>query len=142
MDAAARCSASNRAVAGVVAGGAFEVEPDGDEVLGHQLAGLGDYWSPDFGVGRPVSCLLPEPPHAWFPEVKRHAPHCTSERTARGDGRATPRGDGNGVQVDEQIVRLAENSLGERSLASYAVGDDAIFLRTEKNLYRIQAESR
>lgn len=38
---------------------------------GLQLAGLGDYWSPDFGVGRPVSGLLTEPPHArGAPEIR------------------------------------------------------------------------
>ena len=30
---------------------------------------------------------LPEPPNAWYPDVRAHAPLCTSERTARGDGR-------------------------------------------------------
>lgn len=32
------------------------------EVEGLQLAGLGDYWSPDFGAVRPVSLVLPDPP--------------------------------------------------------------------------------
>ncbi|HSQ30335.1 MAG TPA: N-acetylmuramoyl-L-alanine amidase [Gemmatimonadaceae bacterium] len=31
--------------------------------------------------------LLPEPPHAWYPGVQQHSPKCTSERTARSDGR-------------------------------------------------------
>lgn len=30
---------------------------------------------------------LPEPAHAWYPDVQRHSPLCTSERTAHGDGR-------------------------------------------------------
>jgi outer membrane protein assembly factor BamB len=33
---------------------------------------------------------------------------------------------------------LARNPLGERTLASYAAGDGAFFIRTEKHLYRIQ----
>jgi len=42
----------------------------------------------------------------------------------------------------QTFEKLAENALGERSLASYALGDGAIFLRTEKHLYRIQAAPR
>jgi outer membrane protein assembly factor BamB len=33
---------------------------------------------------------------------------------------------------------VGRNPMGERTLASYAVADGALFLRTEKNLYRIQ----
>jgi hypothetical protein len=33
--------------------------------------------------------------------------------------------------------KLAESALGEKSLASYAVTDGALFIRSEKNLYRI-----
>lgn len=33
--------------------------------------------------------------------------------------------------------KLAENPLGERTLASYAVTDGALFIRSEENLYRI-----
>lgn len=32
------------------------------EVAGLQIAGLGDYWSPDFGPGRPIRGLLSSPP--------------------------------------------------------------------------------
>jgi predicted MPP superfamily phosphohydrolase len=34
------------------------------EIDGLQVAGLGDYWSPDFGPVRPVRTLLSEAPHA------------------------------------------------------------------------------
>jgi len=36
----------------------------------------------------------------------------------------------------EAIVR---NRIGERVLASYAVADGALFIRTEKHLYRIES---
>ena len=36
--------------------------------------------------------------------------------------------------------KLAENNLGEKTLASYAVTDGAFFIRTEKHLYRIGAK--
>ena len=35
--------------------------------------------------------------------------------------------------------RLAESSIGERTLASYAVADGALFLRSAPHLYRIEA---
>jgi outer membrane protein assembly factor BamB len=35
---------------------------------------------------------------------------------------------------------LAQNTMGERALASYAIADSAIFLRTAGHLYRIQAK--
>ena len=42
------------------------------------------------------------------------------------------------VKASRQFSELARNSLDERSLASYAAADGAIFLRTERHLYRIQ----
>ncbi len=52
--------------------------------------------------------------------------------------------DGVGIvlRAGKTFEKLAENKMGERSLASYALGDGAIFLRTEKALYRIQRETR
>jgi outer membrane protein assembly factor BamB len=38
--------------------------------------------------------------------------------------------------------QLARNDLGERSLASYAAADGALFIRTEKHLYRIGKAQR
>jgi outer membrane protein assembly factor BamB len=38
--------------------------------------------------------------------------------------------------------QLARNDLGERTLASYAAIDGALFIRTEKHLYRIQTGGR
>jgi outer membrane protein assembly factor BamB len=51
--------------------------------------------------------------------------------------------DGNGVVVKagKKFEQLARNSLGERSLASYAAVDGALFIRTEGNLYRIEAQA-
>ena len=41
------------------------------------------------------------------------------------------------VRAGQKYELLAENDLGERSLASYAVADGALFIRTEKHLWRI-----
>ena len=48
--------------------------------------------------------------------------------------------DGTGIVLSagRQYTELSRNSLGERTLASYAVADGAIFIRGEQNLYRIQ----
>ncbi len=43
------------------------------------------------------------------------------------------------IKAGKQFVQLAKNSLDERTLASYAAADGALFIRTEKDLYRIQA---
>jgi outer membrane protein assembly factor BamB len=43
------------------------------------------------------------------------------------------------LRADKTFERLAQNTLGkEKTLASYAVADGAIFLRTEGHLYRLQ----
>lgn len=47
-------------------------------------------------------------------------------------------GDTTVVLPGKAFKRLAKNTLGERTLASYAVADSAIFLRTASKLYRIQ----
>ena len=50
-------------VAGVVEGiGAAVLRNRVIEVNGLQIAGLGDYWTPDFGPPRPIRGLLSEPP--------------------------------------------------------------------------------
>ena len=41
------------------------------------------------------------------------------------------------LAVGREFKKLAENKLPERTLASYAVVDGAIFLRGDKHLYRI-----
>ena len=41
------------------------------------------------------------------------------------------------VKAGKAYQLLAENDLGERSLASYAVADGALFIRTERRLWRI-----
>jgi outer membrane protein assembly factor BamB len=48
--------------------------------------------------------------------------------------------DGKGVVLapGKKFKKLAENGFGERTLASYAVGDGAIFVRTDKHLYRVE----
>jgi outer membrane protein assembly factor BamB len=42
------------------------------------------------------------------------------------------------VAAGRTFTRLATNALGERTLASYAVADGALFIRTDQHLYRIQ----
>ena len=37
-----------------------------------------------------------------------------------------------------RFTKLADTGFKERTLASYAVGDKALFIRTEKNLYRVE----
>lgn len=44
------------------------------------------------------------------------------------------------VQAGKAFRELARNDLGERTLASYAAGDGALFIRTEENLYRIEGD--
>jgi outer membrane protein assembly factor BamB len=41
------------------------------------------------------------------------------------------------VKAGKSFEMLAENDLGERSLASYAADDGALFIRTEKHLWKI-----
>jgi outer membrane protein assembly factor BamB len=42
------------------------------------------------------------------------------------------------IRVATTFERLAQSKLDERTFASYAAADGAIYLRTERNLYRIQ----
>ena len=51
-------------------------------------------------------------------------------------------GSGFVVKASKTFELLASNDLKERSLASYAVEDGAIYIRTESNLYKAGAESR
>jgi outer membrane protein assembly factor BamB len=51
----------------------------------------------------------------------------------------TEQGVGVVLKADKTFQKLASNALEERTLASVAVGDGALFIRTEKNLYRIQS---
>ena len=44
------------------------------------------------------------------------------------------------VRAAQKFERLATNTMGERTFASFAVADGAIYLRTETQLYRIQAK--
>lgn len=45
------------------------------------------------------------------------------------------------VKAGKEFQKLASNDLGERTLASYAADDDALFIRTESHLYKIRANS-
>jgi outer membrane protein assembly factor BamB len=42
------------------------------------------------------------------------------------------------VKAGKQFEELARNDLRERALASFAAADGALYIRTEKNLYRVQ----
>jgi outer membrane protein assembly factor BamB len=44
------------------------------------------------------------------------------------------------IAAGPTFQQLARNVLGERSLASFAAADGALFIRTDKHLYRIQAK--
>ena len=44
------------------------------------------------------------------------------------------------VKASPKFEVVAKNPMKERTLASYAVADGALYLRTEKNLYRIEAK--
>ena len=44
------------------------------------------------------------------------------------------------LKPGKTFEKLAETGFPERTLASYAVGENALFIRTEKNLYRVQQE--
>jgi outer membrane protein assembly factor BamB len=47
-------------------------------------------------------------------------------------------GMGTVIKAGKQFEQLAKNELEERTLASYAAADGALFIRTEKHLYRIE----
>jgi outer membrane protein assembly factor BamB len=49
-------------------------------------------------------------------------------------------GVGTVVKQGKKFERLAKNDLGERSLASYAAAEGALFVRTQHALYRIQSQ--
>ncbi len=42
------------------------------------------------------------------------------------------------IKAGTQLARLERNTLDERTLASYAAVDGALFIRTERHLYRVQ----
>jgi hypothetical protein len=43
------------------------------------------------------------------------------------------------VKAGKRFEPVARNDLGERTLASPAAADGALYLRTERHLYRVQA---
>lgn len=47
-------------------------------------------------------------------------------------------GEGVVIKAGTEFQELARNPLGERSLASYAIGDGALFIRTAEHLFRVQ----
>jgi outer membrane protein assembly factor BamB len=51
--------------------------------------------------------------------------------------------EGTGVvlKAGTKFEKLASNELGERSLASYAVSDNALFIRTDKHLFKVAGDA-
>jgi outer membrane protein assembly factor BamB len=47
-------------------------------------------------------------------------------------------GVGHVIKAAKKFERVAKNDLEERTLASYAVADGALFIRTETHLYRLE----
>ena len=45
------------------------------------------------------------------------------------------------IRAGKKFANLATSKLNERTFASYAVADNAIYLRTETQLYRIQSDA-
>ncbi|MFL5244750.1 MAG: PQQ-binding-like beta-propeller repeat protein [Gemmataceae bacterium] len=59
-----------------------------------------------------------------------------------GDGKVyfqSEQGIGTVIKAGKKYEVLAKNDLGERTLASYAAVDGALFIRTDKNLYKIES---
>jgi len=48
-------------------------------------------------------------------------------------------GVGTVIKAGKKFEVVARNQIGERVLASYAVAHGALFIRTEKHLYRIES---
>jgi len=45
------------------------------------------------------------------------------------------------VKAGKEFQKLSSNDLGERTLASYAVAEDAFYIRTEQHLYKVKADN-
>ncbi len=45
------------------------------------------------------------------------------------------------VKAGKTFEKLSANDLGERTLASYAAADDALYIRTDRHLYKIKGDS-
>jgi outer membrane protein assembly factor BamB len=52
------------------------------------------------------------------------------------------KGKGTILKPGKAFQKLAENGFPEATLASYCIGDGAIFLRTERHLYKIAASAQ
>jgi outer membrane protein assembly factor BamB len=72
---------------------------------------------------------------------ERIAPGAYSSSPVYADGKVYfQSGEGGGTVVAPAITftKLGENNIGDRIQASYAIADNAIFLRTENGLFRIE----
>jgi hypothetical protein len=45
------------------------------------------------------------------------------------------------VKAGKEFQKLASNELGERTLASYAASDNALFIRTDKHLFKVAGDA-
>ena len=99
------------------------------------LAGEELYMVSDSGM---ASCLDARTGHPYWQE--RLGCGCSAS-PIYAEGRIyiqTEDGIGLVLKAGKEFQKLASNPLGERSLASYAAGDSALFIRTAHHLYRIQ----
>ncbi len=93
------------------------------------------YMVADSGI---ASCLDAQTGRAYWQE--RIGGNCSASPVAA-EGRIyiqNEEGVGVVLKAGKEFQKLSSNPLGERSLASYAVGDGALFIRTAQHLYRIQ----
>ncbi len=99
-------------------------------VVGHELYLVSD-------EGR-VSCRdAKSGKEHWSKQLKGHF----SASPLHADGKIylqSEEGVGFVIAASKEFRKLSENDLGERSLASYAAVDGALFIRTEKHLFRIE----
>jgi outer membrane protein assembly factor BamB len=103
------------------------------------LSGTELYMISDKGVASCVDALTGEP--HWQERVGGNY----SASPVLADGKIylqSEEGSGVVLKAGTTFEKIAENSVEERSLASYAVGDGAIFVRTEKHLFRVAGGNR
>ena len=72
---------------------------------------------------------------------ERIAPGFYSSSPIHADGKIyfqSGKGHGTVIAPEPAFQKIGENDIGDRVQASYAIADNAIFLRTEKALFRIE----
>lgn len=102
------------------------------------LSGEELYMVADSGI---VSCLDARSGEVQWQE--RIGGNCSASPVDAGDRLYVQNEEGVGVVLAKgrEFKKLASNPLNERTLASYAIGDGAIFIRSASHLFRIQQAS-